>query len=405
MFLKSSVGQHFVGVIGQVSSALPLLLITIFLSRVVGLKEAGQFTILVGLSAAVFSFSLLGLRTVIVRDGLQIRSAWHYVFIRVLAIFIACVITYYIGHDFGIDKVLLGTIVLYRICDALIDFNLAVEQVWFKGALPLFAYSKRHFLKLIILLVAVGINYYSPYSFSFNAFFISGLLTLVLISVPLLRSLRVNAGSYSVPSFNNFVYILKQSWWFTIAITSCAAITSFPRVSIAWLYEGEIMGVIGVTLSITTFFGMMYNTSWMRFFPRLSICDDPRKLAISFVKESIIIAVFLMLCGWFILPLVVGFVFKFNVPEYLVISKFVLVTSAVFFLGQVVSNLFKLTIYPWLEIIVYMVGFIVPVIVYTLSSTNIGMPALLIISGGSMFVMSIIVFFGAKPAFHSGVSG
>ena len=56
--LKVIVRQHLVGLIGQISAALPLLLVTVFLSRWVGVKEAGYFSIYVGSSAIVYSIAL-----------------------------------------------------------------------------------------------------------------------------------------------------------------------------------------------------------------------------------------------------------------------------------------------------------------------------------------------------------
>lgn len=389
-----------VGITGQVASALPLLLITIFLSRMIGLEQAGLFTIVVGSSAVVFSFSLWGLRTVIVRDRLQRFPEWEYLVIRFAAVLMASGITVFLGLQQGLAVSLVCVVVLFRACDSIIDLNLAFDQVWFNGGRPLFGYSIRHVGKLTVLITAIGIAYVLRNNNVYFVFAVSGLLSLILVVLPLLNFIRSKATAPRGIKRQSILRILKEASWFALAAAACAAITGAPRIAIDLFYDGEVMGVIGVSLSVTTFFGMMYNTTWVRFFPRFAQAEDIRRLAITFICENLVISALLALCSWYILPVIVGFVFGFSAEALIDLSRGVLVTSTMFFLGQVVANLFKLTIYPWMEFLVYFTGLLVPAIFAVLSDFSIGIPTLLLLSGTSMFSLSLLVFIGIKPSIH-----
>ena len=149
--MKKSLLQHAAGVIGQAASVLPLLLVTIYLSRVEGLEAAGMFTVLVGASAAIFSVSLWGLRSLVQLDQFEIHAAEDLVGTRVVATLIAAAAISIVAVQYNTIWQLAALIVLMRAADAIIDLRFAMTQVWTSTQNAITQYAGLHLLKLTLV--------------------------------------------------------------------------------------------------------------------------------------------------------------------------------------------------------------------------------------------------------------
>src|SRR2546425_390297 len=85
--------QHAVGMFGQIAAGLPLLIITALISHTHGLARAGQFTVVIGISAAVYSIALWEFRSYVVLNGFNRFSPLDYIAARGIALVAATITT------------------------------------------------------------------------------------------------------------------------------------------------------------------------------------------------------------------------------------------------------------------------------------------------------------------------
>src|SRR5207249_9312301 len=115
--------QHTVGMLGQIAAGLPLLIITALISHTHGLARAGHFTIVVGISAAVYSIAQWEFRSYVVLEAFRKFAPMDYAAARGVALVAATTITICATLSMGISLLLAVAVVLYRTCDAIFDLR------------------------------------------------------------------------------------------------------------------------------------------------------------------------------------------------------------------------------------------------------------------------------------------
>lgn len=382
------------GLIGQVSAALPLLLVTVFLSRWVGVKEAGYFSIYIGSSAVVYSIALWGLRSQIVLDKFRNFDSSNYLAFRWVAVSMSAVLMFVIADRGNLNLALVWVVILFRAVDSCIDLNMAFDQVNMHNSIAIKNFCTRHLSKLTIVVVSFVCGYIFDDKTMYFALVLSGFSLLVFY---LSRQAYIEAQKKSVQpslSMGRMSAIFKAAAWFAIASVACAVITNIPRVAVVSFYDGEMLGIVGVTLSVTAFFGMVFNMTWVRALPKFSSEARNRRAARFFVLENVAISAILLLACYLFLPTVVAMIFGFQGAQNLEVSRNVMLCSVIFFLGQIFSNLFKITSKPWLESCSYALGLLVGVSYWMTVGTNGGYYPLLISSGLAMGIFSLVLFIG-----------
>ena len=91
--ISNKIIDHFYGLVGQISSGLPLLMITSIISKNIGIEEAGNFVILVAIISTLFTISLWGLRPMIIIDNYQSFRKQDYIYFRVYFFILLILIT------------------------------------------------------------------------------------------------------------------------------------------------------------------------------------------------------------------------------------------------------------------------------------------------------------------------
>jgi O-antigen/teichoic acid export membrane protein len=392
--LKAIVRQHLVGLIGQVSAALPLLLVTVFLSRWVGVKEAGYFSIYIGSSAIVYSIALWGLRSQIVLDRFRHFDSSSYLAYRCVAVFLSGLMIFMIADHGNVNLALVWIVILFRAVDSFIDLSMAFDQVNMHNSSAIRNFCVRHLSKLAVVAVSFIFGYIFDHEVMYLVLVLAGVTLLVFC---LSKHVHIETQKKSVQSslcIGRMSAIFKAASWFAIASVACAVITNIPRVAVVSFYDGEMVGIVGVTLSVTAFFGMVFNMTWVRALPKFSSEASSRGVARFFVLENAAISVILFLACYFLLPFIVAMIFGFQGVQNLELSRNVMLCSVIFFLGQIFSNLFKITSKPWLESCSYVVGLLVGVSYWVIFGTDNGYYPLLISSGLAMGIFSLVLFFG-----------
>ncbi|MEQ9567783.1 MAG: hypothetical protein RLN85_18580 [Pseudomonadales bacterium] len=137
--------------------------------------------------------------------------------------------------------------------------------------------------------------------------------------------------------------------WFAISYLVVAFTSNSPRILADSLFAGDMLGVVGVTLSFCTILGMIFLSSWLRWFPKLS-----RELwfgakHIMFVLESLLILLILAFLSYTIMPKIVSILFNFDYIEYKEEVRSIILSTVVFMFGMNMTNMFKTTKFVWLE--------------------------------------------------------
>lgn len=380
--------QHILSVIGQVAAALPPVFVMIFLSRTAGLELTGRFTIAAGISAATFSTALWGLRTSVLLDRFRTTAARTYLAARILALTLAAVVVAVVAGLLDIDNRLIAGLILYKVCDGLVELDFAVTQVLANTAHAIETFASLHAIKLLLLIAGMSMAILSGRFSIYTAFLISGLIALLVVWRRIYPMVAARPGSGSAPSAIWLAF--TNATWFAIAASLCAIVTGAPRFSLAWLYEGDALGVIGVTLSASTFIGMIFYTTWTRHVPNFAGRERFRLVAIRFLAESFLIGVVIFAISWVLLPQIVSFIFDYDEPRQLLLTRQVLVASILFFAGMNSCNLYKVTNWPWLESVSYLLALVATVIVAIVIPALRETHLLLFVSGSTMLFCGLM---------------
>jgi hypothetical protein len=224
----------------------------------------------------------------------------------------------------------------------------------------------------------------------------SGLAAAIGAVAMIVGKLRRHSGP--PPKFSSIGRLYFRARWFALATLGVVIMTTSPRIVAAWLYDGDILGVVGVSLSITNFFGIAFFTTWVRYMPRFNGARSRRIVARNFVLETIAISLIATFVSFLVLPSVTAWMFGIRDPDQLAISREVLVAGALFFGSMSLVNLYKATATPWMEFVVYLVSIVV-VSAFTFRYPVFrSMAAILVIAGLTMFGMSVFAWRGLSPA-------
>lgn len=355
--MRQAVTQHFLSASGQVAAALPPVVVMVYLSRTAGLEQAGLFTIVVGVSSAAFSTAHWGLRTSVLLDRFETISRRTFRFARLLALIVAGLVVIGVSRFLDVDGQLVAGLVLYKVCDGFIDLEFAVTQVLVDTGTAIETFAVRHSVKLLLVVGGVVASALSHAIAVETAFLISGVVALAVAGY---RSYSKSASANELPSNLATIWtVYANAAWFAIAAAACAVVASAPRFSLGWFYEGDMLGVIGVTLSVSTFFGMIFYTVWNRHVPNFSRGTSFSIAAARFLTETALIAVLTFVVSWYVLPQIVGRLFAYSQPDQLLATKLVLSASILFFTGMNSCNLYKVTRAPWIEAASYTISLVI----------------------------------------------
>ncbi len=389
--MRGPVVEHVVGMSAQVAAAVPLVIVTALIAHTQGLRDAGAFTIAVGLSAFIFAPAAWGMRPHIVIDNLTEFSALEYISARALTVAGASVATLILAIAMGVPALLALAVVLFRTCESAIDLDLAFTQVWHPNTKALTRFALLHTFKLIMVAIATALSFWFRGG-SAPILIVCAALVAVAAALAVLLS-SVPSLPYRPISVERLWSLFGRSKWFASANIAAAGINSAPRISLPALYSGDVLGVVGVSLSIGTFFGMAFYTTLLRFLPTFSAAESKPQAVRLFLLETLIVMMLSMLVSWSILPSITAVVFNFHSPEFMAISRNVLVANVFFSAGSCLPNLYKVTRQAWAETVCYVISFPVVVGLLALFPDLRDMPAVLVIAGATMALAALPALF------------
>lgn len=341
--------HHLFGVAGQVAAAAPVVLVTIIISHQVGLELAGKFVVAAGIAAVLFTAASLGLAAFVVVEKLQQFDTRDFLITRAFSAgFVS--LAFIAGAPFlSIPTELVTLVVMMRLADAGVEMSWGIDIYRLPSDQAMRRYASVNTLKLIVTVVPVAFLY----------LFAGDVIACLMVGAGLScvftwywlhqnawgdRSFRVGAGQV-----RRSANLARGASWFAISYLVVAFTSNSPRILADSLFAGDMLGVVGVTLSFCTILGMIFLSSWLRWFPKLSRELWFGSKHIMFVLESLLILLILAFLSYTIMPKIVSILFNFDYIEYKEEVRSIILSTVVFMFGMNMTNMFKTTKFVWLE--------------------------------------------------------
>ena len=377
--------EQFYGLLAQISTGLPQILILVLLSNKFDVLKAGLFGIFIGYVAVIYSISLWGMRNTYVLGIVQTKKE-HYFVMRLLFMAFAGIITYVFGIYKSIDFTLIYFIIFIKSIDSLLDMDFGFNQV----IDSLEAQKRMSILNIMKLFGSIFFMtlYYFDVMFNNDNYSLIYFIILTLLYVRYFVN-NLNLGFKSFRT-KDYFEILKYSAIFMFATASCSLLTNLPRISVEKLYTGDELGIAGVCLSVSTLLAMVFNVNWQKYFSKYKNSQHKNELIRQYVNENILLFSICSILSISILPFCISLVFNFAYLEnYLLMIK-ILGSFLVFSLGMNYLNIYKLTKYKILESIFYCLGFFIFYFFIILTNAKYEIYLPLLITGLFMILSSLL---------------
>lgn len=381
--------EHVFGLSGQITAGLPLLIITSLISLENGLEMAGQFTILVGLASTIYSIGMWGFRPLIVINKHNFSSNLFLVS-RVFMLIISALIIFTFGYLMNYLWEFSLIVIIIKSSDAIIDLNFGFLQL--RGSYIAFKnFAFLHVSKFVLIGVVFVFAYFSVITnVNYYIIFVCALLFLFYL-FKIIKDEEISTLFEGV-EFLKIKQLFFKSTVFVIATVLCAFLTNSPRFFLDFFNSGDLLGVIGICLSVSTLFGMVFNTNWQRYFSNYREKKNLLNYAIMYIVENSILAILLSVFSYIFLPYFVSKGFGIDLDIHRVLMTKVFISYIVFNLGMSTANLYKWTEYPIYESYVYLTALLIPIIVAVMFPKVLELYHLLLLSGVIMLIVSLYSF-------------
>ena len=379
------IAEQFYGLIAQVSTGLPQILILILISNKFSVIKAGLFGIFIGYIAIIYSILYWGIRNTYVLGIFKIDKKYYFI-LRFIFVVFAGILTFILGLYKSIDLTLIYFMIFIKSVDSLLDIDFGFYQVIDSlkaqkrmGILNVLKLCGSIFFMLLYYFDIVFKNY------DYSLIFFTSLTILYLVFLTYNLRLKLKFSN-----INNFFKIIKYSTIFMLATASCSLLTNLPRISVEKIYTDNELGIAGVCLSVSTIFGMVFNVNWQKYFSKYKKTQNKSSLIARYVKENMLLFLICLLFSVSILPYLISIIFNFSFFEnYLFVLK-LLASFLVFSLGMNFLNIYKLTKYKFLETIFYCLTFIIFYLFINLTNSNYEIYIPILISGLFMIIFSAL---------------
>jgi hypothetical protein len=344
--------QHVLGIAGQVAAAVPQVLMTVYLARRDSLESAGHFTVATGLAAAAFTIAAWGFVPHMVLERFRRFPAPTYLAARGIALGVVGLATLAAGMAMfpEISLTIVLAVIALRGADAVIELHFGFEQVWSGPERALRLHAGLHSGKLALLAVVILIAGLWP-AHSPDRVILAGAVTACALAIAVLLA-RHRLWSQNGDASHGVSALFAQASWYGVAAVFCAIVTNLPRLSLPLAYSGEALGVAGVTLTITTFFGMTFYTVWVRHFSLLAK-NRLSSRVVAFARELLLLGLLCAIACIWPLPQIAAWLFDFDSLRFGGEVRGIMLASVAFFAGMSLLNLYKLGQRPWCETLGY----------------------------------------------------
>ncbi|WP_127596516.1 hypothetical protein [Nitratireductor alexandrii] len=394
--------HHVFGVAGQLAAAAPVVLVTMIISHQVGLEPAGKFVVAAGIAAVIFTAASLGLAAFVVVEKLQRFDTRDFLITRAFSAGLVSLAYIAASPFLSIPTELVTLVVIMRLADAAVEMSWGIDIHRLPSDQAMRRYACVNTVKLIATIVPVAFIY----------FLAGDIIVYLLVGASLScvftwywlyrnawgdRSFRVGVGQ-----IRRSANLTRGASWFAVSYLVVAFTSNSPRILADHLFAGDMLGVVGVTLSFCTILGMIFLSSWLRWFPKLSHESQFGAKHIMFIMESVSILIILVVAGYAIMPKIVSILFSFEYSDYKLEVRRIILSAVIFMFGMNMTNIFKITKFVWLEPLVSIFSVLISymIVVYFM---GFSIELYLVASGACMAVSALVLsYFVQKDPIYRG---
>lgn len=360
--ILSCANGRLAGVFAQLFHAVPVIAISVFLARYVSLESVADFVVLSGISAILLTVSMLGLRTRLIIDQLELFPLASFGFIRIATVFLLFFLIMVSGFLLEISIEICLLLAALRTGDAMLDLALGADQVQRELGSQLHSYFVGSLVKLTLFSGAIATTLFLQINNDFSLFVAAAIVYLTISLILLINACKLKFEFIFSP--RNCFSLIRESLVFLWASVICASLTSFPRFALAEITDRQLAGIEAAALSVSTFFGMVFYSIWLRWAGHFGKTGLKKKDIFTFLAENILITIGTVVVSIFILGRICAAIFDIEYSIYGGTVSRVLSWSSIFFATMNIANLFKFSRIAWAESGVYLVGFVSAAILF-----------------------------------------
>lgn len=361
----------------QVMGAAPNVVMSIYLSRAVGLSAVADFALLIGISSVLFTVGMIGLRSRLVLDKFRDFDEADYYRLRIVASGMMTVGIVAGGLWLKAPFMLALAVALSRLGDAALDLVMAIDQVRRNSREHMYGYLNGSIFKMAMIVTFLGGARWSDLITPFAAYALASGLYAIYAWMLFMKRREVGHPLLSAGTIGQVMRLIRYSAVFAVAQIMCALLTSAPRLGLPGIADRELAGAASASLSVSTLIGMVYFAVWLRWVPRFGKDELAFRNAVSFLLEMIVALVLIVIAMWLVGAPIIARVYAIDNDIYLENARWTLITSAFFFFFMTLANLFKPTGIPWAESVTYLGG-IIAIMICSWAVPQISIPVLLL---------------------------
>lgn len=384
------VRAQMLGLSSQLIGAAPNVLMSIYLSRVVGLAAVADFALLIGISSVLFTVGMIGLRSRLVLDAFRSFDEADYYRLRIVG---SGLMTFAIvagGYLLQAPFMLALAVALSRLGDAALDLVLAIDQVRRHSREHMYGYLNGSIFKIAMIVALLAGATRSHLIAPFAAYVLASGLYAIYAWWLFMKRREEGQPLLAARTTGQSMRLVRYSAVFAVAQIMCALLTSAPRLGLPGIEDRELAGAASASLSVSTLIGMAYFTVWLRWVPRFGKDELAFRNALYFLLEMISALVIIVIVLWLVGGSVIARVYAIDDAVHLASARWTLITSAFFFFVMTLANLFKPTGIPWAESAIYLGG-IIAILVCSRVAPQISIPVLLLAGTLGMGLVEVLM--------------
>lgn len=333
-----------------------MVLTTIVLARWSSLEAAGEFSVIAAVGAVAFMVSNWGLRPLAAMDRLETFPPSSFVAVRVISLAAGALATIAVARILEVPLDLTAIVILLRAGDAVLDLAFGFLQARWHADQVIVGHAIQQGTRLGAFALGLLIGVLVVESTA-TVLIIAAAVSVIGGLLPgvreIARSMAAHRGGHTR---SNLTELLTKATPFAVAALASSLLTSSPRIVNGTIHDGAILGVIGTSLSLATFLGMPFVTTWTRWIGRFASEGPTGSTIRGFIAESTMVALLALLAAVIVLPTVAQLAFGYETQEHVKLARRIFVAAVPFQFAIGAANIFKATRWPLCESIVYVVG-------------------------------------------------
>lgn len=377
--------QQVLGLAGQVIFAAPTVITSIFVARAVSINIVDDLALAFSVSSTLFTIFSFGLRAHLGLWAFERFSLPAFVANRVTGLLLGSLGSILVLLPWISSTAIIFVVVLLKMADAVGDLEFGIQLAKESTGRAFLNYIYWSLIRLVVflLVLTVGQAVFNASDLALLAAAITQAIAALALFAP-----RVVRAMPEV-RWSETYRLGRTSLPLSISAVCCAFLTTTPRASVDHIYKAPFQGYAGIVFIIGTFFGMAYNTVWIRSSKSMARVGIPRGIRGLFMEGAILTMLFFL--ALFVLRRLVALVYGIHDPAFDTFFVPLGAAFAVFMFAMSTANLLKAVDRPSFESLIYLGG---AAILWLVARLTLDLRVALVLSAIAMFGVVLLLVRG-----------